>query len=62
MWNELSSIVRSLLARVDVRSEQGQGLVEYALILSLVSIATIVILTALGGKIGVVFSSITTAL
>jgi Flp pilus assembly pilin Flp len=62
MWNELSCIMRSLLARVDVRSEHGQGLVEYALILSLVSIATIVILTALGGQIGVVFSSITTAL
>ena len=38
--------------------EKGQGLVEYALILVLVSVVVIVILTLLGPAIGNVFSSI----
>ena len=39
-------------------SEEGQGLVEYALILALVAIIVIAILTLLGPQIGVVFSTI----
>jgi pilus assembly protein Flp/PilA len=62
MWNDFSKFLHAFVLRVALRDEEGQGLVEYALILSLVSIATIVILTALGGKIGVVFSSVTSAL
>ena len=38
--------------------EQGQGLVEYALILVLVSIVVIVILALLGPAIGKIFSNI----
>lgn len=38
--------------------EQGQGLVEYALILVLVAVAVIVILTLLGPALGNVFSVI----
>ena len=38
--------------------EQGQGLVEYALILMLVSIVVIAILALLGPALGNVFSSI----
>lgn len=38
--------------------EEGQGLVEYALILVLVAVVVIVILTFLGPIIGNVFSSI----
>ena len=38
--------------------EKGQGLVEYALILVLVSIVVIVILALLGPAIGNVFSTI----
>jgi pilus assembly protein Flp/PilA len=52
--------VRALL-EVDEETE-GQGLVEYALIIFLVSIACIATLTALGGKIGAVFTQITGAL
>jgi pilus assembly protein Flp/PilA len=44
------------------REEEGQGLVEYALILVLVSIAAIVALTALGDAIGPVFDTVTAAL
>ena len=42
--------------------EDGQGLVEYALILVLVAIVVIAILTLLGPAIGDVFSRITAAL
>jgi pilus assembly protein Flp/PilA len=38
--------------------EEGQGLVEYALILVLVAIVVIAILTLLGPTIGNVFSNI----
>ncbi len=43
-------------------NEEGQGLVEYALILVLVSIIVIVILTLLGPQIGNVFSQVVNAL
>jgi len=42
--------------------EEGQGLVEYALILVLVAIVVIAILTLLGPQIGNVFSRITNGL
>ncbi|GBD19826.1 hypothetical protein HRbin28_00261 [bacterium HR28] len=45
-----------------VRAAEGQGLVEYALIIALVSIALIAALTALAGGIGNVFSTIQGAL
>ena len=38
--------------------EDGQGLVEYALILVLVAVVVIVILTLLGGTIANVFSDV----
>lgn len=42
--------------------EEGQGLVEYALILVLVAVVVIAILTILGGEVGRVFSDITSGL
>jgi len=42
--------------------EEGQGLVEYALILVLVAIVVIVILALLGPAIGNVFSTILNSL
>jgi len=41
---------------------EGQGLVEYALILVLIAIVVIGILTVLGGKVSQVFSSINSGL
>jgi pilus assembly protein Flp/PilA len=38
--------------------EEGQGLVEYALILVLIAIVVIVILTVLGTQVSTIFSSI----
>ncbi len=42
--------------------EQGQGLVEYALIIILVAIVVIVILILMGPGIGNMYSSIVTAI
>lgn len=49
--------VRGLLSR-----QEGQGMVEYALILVLVSVVVIVILLTMGTQIKNVFSNIVTAL
>ena len=45
-----------------VQQEEGQGLVEYALIVLLVSIAVILVLTLLGDQVNAVFTQITTTL
>ena len=42
--------------------EEGQGLVEYALILVLIAIVVIVVLSLLGNQVAQVFSSITGSL
>lgn len=42
--------------------EEGQGLIEYALIVLLIAIVVIVVLTAVGGQINGVFDSIATQL
>ena len=52
-----SALIRSFFAK-----EEGQGLVEYALILVLIAIVVIGILTVLGGKVSTVFSSINSGL
>lgn len=45
-----------------LRNQEGQGLVEYALVLVLVAIVVIAILALLGPQIGNVFSRISDAL
>ncbi len=42
--------------------EEGQGLVEYALILALVAVIVIAILLILGPQVGSVFSRVTSGL
>lgn len=42
--------------------EEGQGMVEYALILVLVAVVVIAILAILGEQIGSVFSQVTSGL
>jgi pilus assembly protein Flp/PilA len=44
------------------RPEDGQGMVEYALILVLISIVVIVILSTVGKQVNNVFSNITNGL
>lgn len=60
MWSDLKSYVQSLVA--SVRDESGQGMVEYALILSLVSVAAIATLTPLGAAVSGIFTEITASL
>ena len=43
---------------IDLSSEKGQGLIEYALVLVFVAIVVIAILALLGPAIGNVFSTI----
>jgi pilus assembly protein Flp/PilA len=50
-------MLRSFFAK-----EEGQGLVEYALILVLIAIVVIGILTLLGGKVSTVFSQVNSGL
>ncbi len=50
-------MVRSFFAK-----EEGQGLVEYALILVLIAIVVIAVLSVLGGKVRNAFSSINSGL
>lgn len=50
-------MLRSLLRR-----EEGQGLVEYGLIIFLVAIVVIAVLFLVGPRIGNMFSSITAAI
>jgi pilus assembly protein Flp/PilA len=59
--------LRDLLKTVEKKSGllhplQGQGLVEYALVLMLVAIVVIAILVFLGPQIGNMFSSVTKSL
>ena len=51
MWTGLNRLVLSLYARVQMNKEEGQALVEYTLILALVSIVAITALTGLGAAI-----------
>ncbi len=44
------------------KNEEGQGLVEYALILVLVVIVVVTIVAIMGPQIGNIFSQITSAL
>jgi pilus assembly protein Flp/PilA len=52
-------MVRAFFAREDGRgAEPGQGLVEYALILVLISVVVIGILTLLGQRVNIIFQRI----
>ena len=42
--------------------EEGQALVEYALLLALIAVVSIAVLTVLGTKVSHIFSKISTAL
>jgi Flp pilus assembly pilin Flp len=51
MWTELNQFVVSLYYRLQMQREEGQALVEYTLILALVSIVAIAVLTNIGKSI-----------
>lgn len=51
MLTELNRIALSLYTRMQIVKEDGQALVEYTLILALVSIVAITVLTKIGSDI-----------
>jgi pilus assembly protein Flp/PilA len=53
-------MLKKMMAKL--QNEEGQGLVEYALIIVLVSIACIIALSVLGVSVSNVFSTITTSI
>lgn len=59
MWTKF---LQGLVGRIDVRDEDGQTMVEYSLILALVSVVAIAILTAVGLDVIGVFTDVSTAL
>jgi pilus assembly protein Flp/PilA len=62
MWLQTMSLyVKEAIQSARYR-EEGQGLVEYALILSLVSIASIVVLGVVGADVGEVLDAVENAL
>nr|WP_290667228.1 Flp family type IVb pilin [Ardenticatena sp.] len=58
----LYTYLNALLNELVAEREEGQGLVEYALIIVLVAIVVIAALTLLGGQISAVFSRISSTL
>ncbi len=52
--------VKELLSRIGIHEEKGQTLIEYALIVLLISIVVIVVLGYLGGDVNNVFNKIRT--
>jgi len=46
------------LRRLEGRKEEGQGLVEYALIILLIAVVVIVVLVVLGDEVSAIFQSI----
>ena len=51
MWTKLNGFALALATRVQIQREEGQALVEYTLILALISIVAITVLTNIGTDI-----------
>lgn len=56
MWNNLKSYALSLVA--PVRDEEGQAMVEYSLIVALISIAAVATFAVIGGDILKAFEAV----
>ena len=59
-FNYIVNLIKNFLGWND--EEEGQGLVEYGLIIVLVSIVVVVALSTMGGQLNNVFNNITKAL
>ena len=58
----LRAVARRPLDRDASRREEGQGMVEYALILVLIAVVVVLILTTLGKQVKNVFSNVSSVL
>jgi pilus assembly protein Flp/PilA len=58
MWNKLNHFALSLIARVQLMKEDGQAMVEYGLILALISVVGIIALALIGTHVNEVFEKI----
>ena len=56
--NSIALLLLTLPTAVSVKREEGQTLAEYALILALIAVAVVAIVVTLGGRIGSIFSDI----
>ena len=59
---KLLATFRAVVQATGHRGQQGQGLVEYGLIVALVSMALVVALTAMNGALSTVFGDVVTAI
>jgi pilus assembly protein Flp/PilA len=62
MLSNLYLRLRELMVRTQEEDQEGQGMVEYALILVLIAVVVIVILTVVGKQVNNVFSNISSGL
>ena len=58
MLTHLLSQAKLFFSSIGVSEEEGQGLIEYALIVLLIAIAVLLVLGTLGGQVQNVFQSI----
>jgi Flp pilus assembly pilin Flp len=58
MFEQADMLLTYVRARLGLGQEDGQALVEYALIISLVALIAVAGLTFAGGRVGAMFSSI----
>jgi Flp pilus assembly pilin Flp len=59
---DLRNTFRTIALAARLRDQRGQGLVEYALIIALVSVILVSGLLALSGELGVVFGGVVTTI
>ena len=62
MVGTLNKTYLHLAERIDVRREEGQALVEYALILAMIAVVTIAVLQALGVDVSKILDKVSTSL
>lgn len=58
----MADLMQQILTYLQSSKQRGQGLVEYALVLVLISIVAITIMTTVGGNINTIFQTASNAL
>ncbi len=58
----MRELIERAYARLTVREEEGQGMVEYGLIIALVAIVVIAALVILGPKVAAIFNTASASL